>query len=218
MTRRLIDICLALVILPFLCPFFFVIGLAVVLESRGSPFYGGQRIGKDGKRFRMWKFRTMVSGADRLGSAITTPHDPRVTKLGWLLRKTKLDELPQFFNLLVGDLTLVGPRPEDPGIVEKYTSEQAQILRVKPGITGPVQLRYTTLEAEAIPDTKDAMQFYVARVLDEKLRLDLEYLNTRTFFSDCSVVLQTILLMVRSLTRTGEPAVSCAEPGRLPEA
>jgi lipopolysaccharide/colanic/teichoic acid biosynthesis glycosyltransferase len=150
----------------------------------------------------------MVGGADRLGSAITTPRDPRITKLGWFLRKSKLDELPQFFNLLVGDITLVGPRPEDPGIVERYTAQQRQVLRVKPGITGPVQLRYTALEAETIPDGKDAQQFYIERVLAGKLLLDLEYLHKRSFFSDCSVVLQTIWLMARALTRTRAPAGS----------
>lgn len=152
--RRLIDIVIALVIVPMLVPLFFFVGLAIVLESSGNPFYGGWRIGKGGKPFRMWKFRTMVRNADRIGSAITSCRDSRITNVGWFLRKTKLDEMPQFFNLLVGDLTLIGPRPEDPRIVEKYTPEQRQVLAVKPGITGPTQLRYTIHEEEAIPEMK----------------------------------------------------------------
>lgn len=200
MIRRLVDIGVALLVLPLLSPLLVLISLAVLFESRGNPFYGGWRIGKDGKPFRMWKFRTMVKGADLLGGGITTRRDSRITKVGWPLRKTKLDELPQFFNLLLGDLTLIGPRPEVAGVAEQYTEEQRQIFRVKPGITGPVQLRYTVLEAEMIPDGKNSEQFYVEHMLDGRVRLDLEYLNTRTFFSDCRVLLQTILLMARALT------------------
>lgn len=201
--RRIVDIGLAAAVLPLLSPLFALVSLAIVLESPGTAFYRGWRVGKDGKRFRMWKFRTMVSGADRLGGAITTRRDARITKVGWFLRKSKLDELPQFFNLLLGDLTLIGPRPEDPGIVDQYTPEQRQILRVKPGITGPVQLHYTTVEAEVIPDDKNAQQFYIDCLLDRKLRLDIEYIKRRTFFSDCRVVLQTVFLMARALTQAG---------------
>jgi len=200
--RRLIDVVVALLILPMLSPLFVLVGLAVVLESPGNPFYGGRRVGKGGQAFRMWKFRTMVSNADQIGGAITTRRDSRITKVGWFLRKTKLDELPQFFNLLVGDVTLIGPRPEDPGIVEQYTPEQRRVLEVKPGITGPTQLRYTSLEAETIPDNEDPERFYVKRLLKDKLCSDLDYIRRRTFFSDCRVVLQTILLVARAMKRS----------------
>jgi lipopolysaccharide/colanic/teichoic acid biosynthesis glycosyltransferase len=196
--RRILDIGLALVLLPIMIPLFVVVMLAVVIESPGNPFYGGWRVGKGGRKFRMWKFRTMMTGADRVGTAITTRRDPRITKVGWFLRATKIDELPQFINLLIGDLTLIGPRPEAPEFVEKYTAEQREILNVKPGITGPTQLQYTILEAEAVPDGQDAERFYVEQVMDKKLRLDLEYINQRTFFSDCRVVLQTVALMARA--------------------
>jgi lipopolysaccharide/colanic/teichoic acid biosynthesis glycosyltransferase len=112
--------------------------------------------------------------------------------------------MPQFFNLLAGDLTLIGPRPEDPKIVEKYTPEQRQVLTVKPGITGPTQLRYTIQEEETIPENEDPERFYVERLLNDKVRLDLEYIKRQTFFSDCLVVLQTISLMARSLKRTAD--------------
>jgi lipopolysaccharide/colanic/teichoic acid biosynthesis glycosyltransferase len=197
--RRILDIALALVILPLVSPLFLLVLLAVVIESPGNPFYGGWRVGKGGKKFRMWKFRTMMTGADRLGTAITTRRDPRITKVGWFLRATKIDELPQFINLLAGDLTLIGPRPEAPEFVEQYTPEQRQILKVKPGITGPTQLQYTVLEAETVPDGPDAERFYVEQVMDKKLRLDLEYINTRTFLSDCRVVRQTVALMARAV-------------------
>jgi lipopolysaccharide/colanic/teichoic acid biosynthesis glycosyltransferase len=197
--RRLTDVVIAILILPTLTPLFALVSLAIVLESAGNPFYGGRRIGKGGKPFRMWKFRTMVSEADRIGGAITTRDDPRITHVGSFLRRTKLDELPQFFNLLLGDLTLIGPRPEAPGIVKEYTLEQRRILDVKPGITGPTQLRYTVLEAETITESGNAERFYVERLLNDKLCLDLDYISRRTVFSDCCVVLQTILLMARAL-------------------
>ena len=197
--RRFVDLVVAMVVLILLSPLFALLSLIVILDSPGNPFYGGWRAGKDGRRFRMWKFRTMVKNADKIGSAITTKHDRRITRSGLFLRKSKLDELPQFFNLLLGDLTLVGPRPEDPGITERYTTEQKQIFTVKPGITGPTQLHYTVLEAETIPEGADAQQFYIDHILDQKVQLDLDYLRKRTFVTDLQVVSQTVLLMARSL-------------------
>ena len=197
--RRFVDLVVATVVLVLLSPLFLLLSLIVILDSPGNPFYGGWRAGKGGRRFRMWKFRTMVKNADKIGSAISTKHDPRITRSGAFLRKSKLDELPQFFNLLLGDLTLVGPRPEDPDITERYSSEQKQIFTVKPGITGPTQLRYTVLEAETIPDGADAQQFYIDHILDQKVQLDLQYLKKRTFLTDLQVVSETVLLMARSL-------------------
>lgn len=207
MIRRVTDIIVALVMLILLSPLFLVTSLAVILGSRGSPFYGGWRAGKGGVGFRMWKFRTMVSGADRHG-AIAAPRDPRITPIGRFLRATKIDELPQFFNLLVGDLTLVGPRPEDPNIVARYTSEQRQTLRVKPGITGPGQIYYTTDQADMIPEGVSADQYYIDHLLDEKLRIDLEYLKQRTPLSDCRVVMQTVALIAKALAITLRKKVS----------
>jgi lipopolysaccharide/colanic/teichoic acid biosynthesis glycosyltransferase len=200
--RRLLDVVIALLVLPLLSPVFLLVSLAVVLETPGGPFYAARRIGKGGKPFRMWKFRSMVSNADRIGAAITVGHDSRITRVGWFLRKTKLDELPQVLNLLAGDLTLVGPRPEDPGIIEEYTPEQRKVLEVKPGITGPTQLRYTVLEAELISEAEDPARFYVDKLLNDKVRLDLEYIKRQTFFSDCFVVFQTLVLIARVLTST----------------
>lgn len=197
--RRVFDIATAVIVLPLLTPIFVLVVIAVLLESAGSPFYGSVRVGKNGRRFRMWKFRTMLKNADRLGTAVTTRRDPRITRVGSFLRATKIDELPQFINLLSGDLTLVGPRPEAPLFVEHYTQAQKEILRVKPGITGPAQLHYTVVEAEMVPEGQDAERFYLQQVMDEKVRRDLEYIRARTFFSDCRVVLRTIGLMARAI-------------------
>lgn len=199
MIRRVTDVVIAVAVLILLSPVFLLTSIAIMIDSEGSPFYGGWRAGKDGARFRMWKFRTMVRNADRIGGFITAPRDPRITTVGVFLRATKIDELPQFFNLLMGDLTLVGPRAEEPAIVQRYTPEQRLTVKVKPGITGPGQLYYTTDQAESIPDGTSADKFYVDHLLDEKLRIDLEYLRQRTPLSDCRVVWQTVSLMVKAL-------------------
>jgi lipopolysaccharide/colanic/teichoic acid biosynthesis glycosyltransferase len=198
MIRRVIDIAVALVVLIALSPIFLLVSVAIMLESRGGPLYSGWRGGKDGLKFRMWKFRTMVSGADSIGGSITAPCDRRITKVGHFLRATKVDELPQFYNLLVGDLTLVGPRPEDLDIIRLYTPEQMETLKVKPGLTGPGQIFYTTDQADTIPEGVDPEQFYIDFLLDQKLRVDLEYLKRRTALSDCRVILRTIVLMARA--------------------
>lgn len=205
MIRRGIDIFAALVVLIALAPILPMICVAIVLDSPGNPFYGGWRVGKGGLPFRMWKFRTMVAKADRLGAAVTTRYDPRITRVGKLLRKTKLDELPQFANLLVGDITLVGPRPEDPEIASHYTDEQKQVLNAKPGITGPTQLYFTAVEAETIPEGPNAKLYYLSHILGPKLRMDLEYLKSRTLISDLAVIGKTALLM------TGLPVKSKAQ-------
>lgn len=199
MIRRLVDIMVAASLLLLLSPLFVLVSLVIVLGSPGQPFYGGWRIGKNGLRFRMWKFRTMVTGADRMGGSIAARGDPRITSIGRFLRATKIDELPQFFNLLTGDLTLVGPRPEDPSIVEHYTAEQMETLKVKPGITGPGQIHYTTDQVDSIPEGLSADEYYLEHLLSKKLRIDLDYLQRRTLVSDCHVVWQTVVLMVRAL-------------------
>lgn len=199
MIQRLVDILVASVVLLLLAPVFALVSLVIVCESQGNPFYGGWRIGKGGVRFRMWKFRSMVSGADRIGSSVAAIRDPRITRVGHFLRATKIDELPQFFNVLLGSLTLVGPRPEDPAIVAHYTPEQLQTLRVKPGITGPGQIYYTTDQVDSIPQDVSADQYYLEHLLDKKLRRDLDYLKLRTPLSDCHVIWQTIVLMARAL-------------------
>jgi lipopolysaccharide/colanic/teichoic acid biosynthesis glycosyltransferase len=202
MIQRLVDILAATVVLVLLSPVLTLVSFIIFCESPGNPFYGGWRIGKNGVRFRMWKFRTMVTGADRMGGAIAATGDPRITRVGRFLRATKIDELPQFLNLLLGDLTLVGPRPEDPAIVVHYTPEQQQTLRVKPGITGPGQIYYTTDQVDSIPQGVSADQYYLDHLLEQKLRRDLDYLRLRTPLSDCRVIWQTIVLMARALAGT----------------
>src|SRR5262245_41356187 len=147
---RIVDVVVALVVLVLLAPLLLLIAAAVAIDSGGSPFYRGWRAGKSGAHFRIWKFRTMVPDAEVIGPPITGHNDPRITPLGRFLRKTKLDELPQFVNVLIGDMTLVGPRPEAPEIVALYSEQQRAVLFVKPGVTGPGQLS-SSAESEIIP-------------------------------------------------------------------
>ena len=199
MLRRLCDIVVAALALIGLSPLLLALALAVRVDSAGPSLYRGWRIGRHGRRFRMWKFRTMVANADHIGPSITASKDPRVTRLGEFLRRTKMDELPQFWNLLVGDLTLVGPRPEAPDIVEIYTPEQRRVLNDKPGITGPTQLHYVTENTDLIPAGIPADKYYVQHLLDHKLQLDLRYSETRTAASDVRIVFETVLLVARSI-------------------
>jgi lipopolysaccharide/colanic/teichoic acid biosynthesis glycosyltransferase len=199
MIRRLVDVVVAIVGLTLLSPVLLLIAILVRVDSPGSPLYGGWRVGQAGRRFRMWKFRTMVRDADRLGPGITAKGDARVTRIGAYLRRTKLDELPQLFNLLTGDLTLVGPRAEVPEFVARYTPEQRQILTVKPGITGPGQLYYTTDQEQSMPDTVAADDYYVEHLMGPKLRIDLDYVRRQNAGSDVRVVLETVGVVWRAV-------------------
>lgn len=195
--RRIVDVIVSAVVLAVISPLLAVVALAVVIDSPGNPFYRGRRAGKDGRDFRMWKFRTMVAGAAKMGP-ITGKNDARVTRIGRFLRKTKLDELPQFFNVLTGDMTLVGPRPEAPEIVALYTPSQRAVLAVKPGVTGRVQLE-SGEESESIPEGADPHEYYLEHLMERKLRLDLDYLSVRTPLSDARIVLNTATYVLRCL-------------------
>jgi lipopolysaccharide/colanic/teichoic acid biosynthesis glycosyltransferase len=195
--RRVVDITVASVALILLSPLLLVVALAIMIDSPGMPFYLGRRAGLGGRNFRMWKFRTMANGAAKLGP-ITGKNDRRVTRLGRLLRKTKVDELPQFINVLLGDMTLVGPRPESPDIVALYTPSQRAVLAVKPGVTGRVQLEVGE-ESETIPEGVHPQEYYLRHLMEPKLRLDLEYLKIRTPLSDTRIIVETAGLVLRSL-------------------
>lgn len=196
--RRITDIVVALIVLSLLTPLLLVVGLAIVISSPGNPFYRGWRVGKNGRRFRLWKFRTMVRNAVQIGPAITVRNDSRITPLGRLLRKTKLDELPQFLNVMAGEMTLVGPRPEAPEIVDLYDGQQRNVLLVKPGVTGLVQLKWAD-ESEEIPQGDGDNRYYIENLLDKKLQVDLEYLRTRTSLTDAQIVWRTAALILRRL-------------------
>src|SRR5258706_15249279 len=153
--RTLLDTLLSVAALALLSPLLAAIALVIIIDSPGNPFYLAVRIGKAGRPFRMLKFRTMIKGAAQLGPPITGRNDPRMTRIGRFLRSTKFDELPQFINVILGDMSLVGPRPEALEIVALYTKEQRSVLAVKPGVTGTVQLAAGE-ESETIPEATKA--------------------------------------------------------------
>lgn len=195
MIRRAVDIVFGFLALTVLSPIFAVIGVSVLLSSGRPIFYAGERVGRGGRVFRMWKFRTMVANADRSGS-VSGPNDLRVTGIGRVLRRTKLDELPQFINLVRGDITLVGPRPEVPHVVAGYTESQTRILQFTPGITAPGELYFTKVQEPSIPEGVDAEEYFIQELLDPKIQIDVVYFSTRSFTSDCRIIWETLRLMV----------------------
>jgi len=193
--RRLLDILVAGSGLIVLSPLFVFVAVAIKVNSPGPVFYRAQRVGKDGDLFRLFKFRSMKAGADRKGPGITVSGDNRITSVGRILRRTKIDELPQLLNVLWGEMSLVGPRPEDPRYVAQYTPEQRQVLRVRPGITSAASLVYR--HEEQMLAGKDWETTYRTEVLPAKLAIDLDYLAHRTLFSDMRLVFNTVLAMFR---------------------
>jgi lipopolysaccharide/colanic/teichoic acid biosynthesis glycosyltransferase len=175
--------------LVLLSPLLLGLALAVRLSSPGPALFKSVRVGRFGRPFRLYKLRTMVKDASSQGPAITTASDSRVTPLGRYLRKYKLDELPQLINVLYGDMSLVGPRPEDPRYVAQYSREQLALLDARPGITSPASLLHSSEEDELTGD--DWETFYLSHVLPEKLAVDAEYLRTRTVFTDVRTIAET---------------------------
>ena len=193
--RRTIDLLAALVGLVLLSPILILLGLAVKLTSKGPVLHRARRVGKDGKEFHLLKFRTMVVGADKMGPGITVDADPRVTPLGRWLRSHRLDELPQLWNVLVGNMGLVGPRPEDPRYVAHYTPEQREILATRPGITGPAQITFRN-EPERLRAAPDPEATYLSEIMPAKLAIDLEYGRRRTVWSDLGLLFSTLRIYV----------------------
>ena len=176
---RLFDIIFSALGLVILSPLLLIIWLLIVLESRGGGFYTQERIGKDGVPFRLYKFRSMRPDSDK-GSLITIGgHDSRITKTGFFIRKYKLDELPQLWNVLKGDMSLVGPRPELRKYVDLYTPEQRVVLRVRPGITDYASIEYAD-ENEILGKADDPERTYIEQIMPEKIRYNLKYINHPT--------------------------------------
>jgi len=197
MAKRLFDLMASGLGLLVLAPFLLVIALAIKLESPGPVFFRQERVGRLGQTFRIHKFRTMVSDAERRGLQITVGADARVTRIGGALRKYKLDELAQLIDVFVGDMSLVGPRPEVPRYVACYPAEARDIvLSVKPGITDRASIEYKD-ENEILGKAKDPHQAYVNEVLPIKIRYYIDYVKTRTFWGDIRIIFATVRALVR---------------------
>jgi len=191
MLKRTFDLLASGVGLIVLSPVLLGIALAVLLTSPGPALYRAQRVGQHGKEFTLYKFRSMVVNADQHGPGITAANDSRVTRVGRFLRRTKLDELPQLLNVLRGDMSFVGPRPEDPRYVELYTPEQRRSLEQRPGITSMASLAYR--HEERMLSGEDWERVYVEQVMPAKLAIDLKYAERATLWQDIALILRTVL-------------------------
>jgi lipopolysaccharide/colanic/teichoic acid biosynthesis glycosyltransferase len=191
--RRLLDVIVAVAGVLILSPLFAVLAAAVKLSSPGPVFHRGERVGRGGTLFKLYKFRSMQVGEG--GPAITRAGDSRVTAVGRFLRRTKFDELPQLINVLRGDMSLVGPRPEAPRYVAMYDGEQRRILAARPGMTSPASVRYRSEEAQLVGD--DWERVYIEQIVPAKLRIDLDYLDSRTLGSDLRVIADTIAALFK---------------------
>lgn len=195
MTKRLFDISMSCIGLLLLLPLFLIIGLAIKLSSRGPVFYRGERIGRHGTPFRMCKFRSMVTNAEKIGPSVTCQDDPRITTVGGFLRNTKLDELPQLINVLKGDMSLVGPRPETDDHTIYYTPEQRQVLSVRPGIAGLAQIEWHDEESRI--KGAENLDVVYREIMQQKLALDREYVMTGpSVRRDLSIILRTVSAML----------------------
>jgi len=191
MIKRAIDILLSAVALVVLLPAFVVIALVVMLDSRGGAFFRQTRIGKDGHSFHLLKFRSMRPGSETAGQITVGQRDPRITGVGHFLRRTKLDELPQLFNILLGHMSIVGPRPAVPRYVAMYTAEQRQVLSVRPGLTSLASIAYIN-ENEVLGRSADPEHAYIHVIMPAKLALDLQYVREQSLALDIRIIFGTI--------------------------
>lgn len=192
MLKRLFDVIVSIVLLILLSPVFLIIAIWMKFDSPGSIFYRQIRVTQYGKTFKIFKFRTMMMDADSQGTAVTLSNDSRITKLGSKIRAKRIDELPQLINVLLGQMSFVGTRPEVPKYVEKYTAEMRATLLLPAGITSLASIRYKD-ESEMLKNADNADEVYINEILPKKMEYNLLYLNTFSFFKDLLLMIQTVL-------------------------
>ncbi len=195
MLKRTFDVMVSAFGLVVLAPFFAVIAWMIRHEDAGPVFYRGVRVGLAGKPFRIYKFRSMVIDAEKLGGSSTAVNDPRILKIGRVLRQYKLDEFPQLLNVLQGEMSLVGPRPEVQQYVDMYTQEERAILGVKPGITDWASL-WNSDEGALLAGSPDPEKAYLEHIRPHKIKLQLEYVRQQSFLTDLTILLQTLVAVI----------------------
>lgn len=195
--KRVFDLAMASLGLLLLFPLFLVVALLIKLDSRGPVLFRQERVGQEFRPFLIYKFRTMVQDAHTQGPRITFGHDPRITRVGWFLRKSKIDELPQLFNVLKGDMTFVGPRPEVPRYVELFKHDYEEILTIRPGITDLASLKYRD-EAALLGNSDNPEEEYITRVLPDKISLGKQYLEHSSVVFDLKLISKTLLKLVHT--------------------
>ena len=193
---RFFDIIFSIIGLVILSPLFIVLYLLIRIESKGGGFYSQERIGKNGKPFKLYKFRSMRIGSDKKGLITIGEKDNRITKTGFILRKYKLDELPQLWNVFIGDMSLVGPRPEVKKYTDLYTEEQKQVLLVRPGITDWASIKYVD-ENKILGEAKDPDEAYVNLIMPNKIKLNMVYIQHQTLGEYFKIIFTTFKEIVR---------------------
>lgn len=193
--KRIFDIVASGCGLIVLSPLFLILAIWIKLDSKGSVFYRQVRVGRNNRDFRIFKFRSMREGSDQ-GSLVTIGgHDSRITRSGYILRKFKLDELPQLINVFVGDMSLVGPRPEVRHYVDFWTPEQMHVLDVRPGITDPASIKFRN-ENDLLDKADNPEEYYINVIMQEKIRLYLEYVENHNLWYDIKLIFQTIKVVL----------------------
>ena len=198
MKKRIFDVTASFLGVLILAPFLIIVAIIIEIDSPGGIFYRQKRIGCHMKPFYLLKFRTMYAHSDRLGLLTIGNSDLRITETGIWLRKYKLDELPQLFNILLGDMSFVGPRPEVSKYVMCYTEAQLRVLTVKPGLTDLASISFFN-ESELLSKSKDPEGFYLREIVPEKIRQNLSYIDRRSFFGDMSIILKTLTMVMHQV-------------------
>lgn len=188
--KRIFDIVSSGIGLFILSPIFIILGIWIKLDSSGPVFYKQVRVGKNGKDFKIFKFRSMKLDSDKQGLITVGGRDPRVTNSGYYIRKYKLDEIPQLINVFIGDMSIVGPRPEVRKYVELYNEEQLKVLTVRPGITDTASIKYRN-ENELLEKADDPDKMYIDEIMPDKLKYNLEYIEKKSFFYDIKLIFMT---------------------------
>lgn len=194
--KRGFDLFVASIMLVTLSPVLLLISIMIVRDSKGGVFYLQERVTQYGRKFKIFKFRTMVANADKIGSQVTVSNDNRVTKVGEKLRKYRLDELPQLINIILGDMTLVGTRPESTYYVKKYTPEMLATLLLPAGVTSEASIKYKD-EAEVLDKAEDVDKVYIEEVLPEKMKYNLESIKEFGFLNDIGTMIKTVFAVIR---------------------
>ncbi len=195
--KRAMDLVVSFILLILMSPFMLAAAVAVKVSSKGPVFYLQKRVGIYGKPFSIYKFRTMVQNADKMGAHVTVgERDPRITKVGHFLRVTRIDEFPQMLNVLKGDMTIIGTRPEVPRYVEKYTDEMKATLLMQPGASGAASIEYSK-ENEMLKDQADPEQYYIDVILPDKMAINLKYLRSFSVWKDFVLIFRTVLCVFK---------------------
>ncbi len=195
--KRIFDILVAIIIFVVLSPVFVIISIAIKMDSKGPVMFRQVRVTQYGKQFKIFKFRTMVNDADKIGSQVTSKNDARITKVGKFLRKSRLDEIPQLFNIIVGDMSFVGTRPEVVKYVEKYTDEMMATLLLPAGVTSETSIQYKD-EDRLLANVDDVEEVYINEILPEKMKYNLKNIENFSFFNDIKVMVRTVIAVVKS--------------------